>query len=168
MISQLIKKIEDSGVFKEWRKENREYYLVHAFLMIDPSIKQEWQIGYYSKKKDKIVTFCVNENITKNPEEEVFKKSGIVKKLDLKKVKIPYEKALNIAERFQKEHYPAHKTEKKIIILQNLNEELWNLTFISKAFSTLNMKISAENGKIISHNLTNLFSLDKNNKTIKE
>jgi len=161
MISQIIKKIEASAVFKEWKDLNKDYYLVHAFLMIDPSIKEEWQIGYYSRKKDKIVTFVVNKEITKNPEEKVFKKSGMVKKLDMSKVKIPYEKALKTAEKFQKEHYKAHDTEKKIIILQNLEEQIWNLTFISKAFSTLNIKINAENGKVLSHNLTNLFSVDK-------
>jgi len=161
MVLDIIKKLEDSDVFEEWKKDNKEFYLVHAFLMIDPVVKREWQIGYYSKKKDNIVTFVVNKEITKNPEEKVFKKSGIVKKLDMSTVKIPYEKALKTAEKFQKEHYKTHDTEKKIIILQNLEEQIWNLTFVSKAFSTLNIKVDAGSGKIVSHNLTNLFSFDK-------
>ena len=164
MVLKTIEKLENSNVFKEWKKENKYYYLAHAFLMIDPQVKREWQIGYYNKQKDKIVTFCVDKKITKNPEEDVFKKKGIVDKLDLSKVKVSYEKALKITEKFQKEKYSAHETEKKILILQNLEKQIWNITFISKAFATLNIKVDAEDGKIISHNLTKLFSFEPGKK----
>ncbi len=162
MISELVEKLENSNVFKEWKKQNKEYYLVHAFYMIDPQVKKEWQIGYYNKDKDKIVTFCVNDEITINPAEDVFKKSGIINKLDISKIKVDFEKAKKIAEKFQEEHYPEHETKKKIIILQNLEKHVWNFTFISGQMATLNIKVNAETGKVFSHNLTNLFSFDKN------
>ncbi len=160
VLDKILKRLEDSKVFKEWYNNNQNYYLVHAFLMIDPKVKQTWQIGYYNKKKDKIITFDVGDEIVKNPEAEVFKNSGIVKKLDLKRVKIDYKKAINIAEKFAKQHYPNYSIGKKIVILQNLDKQVWNITFISNSFETLNVKVNVEDGKVFYHNLTKIFSVD--------
>jgi len=161
VLDRILKKLEDSKIFKEWYQDNENYYLVHAFLMIDPQVKQTWQIGYYGKKRDKIITFDVGDEILQNPESEVFKNSGIVKQLDLKKVKVDYKKAMNIAEKFAKQHYPNYSIGKKIVILQNLDKQVWNITFISNSFETLNIKINAEDGKVFYHNLTKIFSFDQ-------
>jgi hypothetical protein len=160
VLDKVMKQLESSKIFKEWRKENENYYLVHAFLMIDPKVKQVWQIGYYNKKNDKIVTFDVGDEIFQNPESDVFKKEGVVNPLDLKKVKVDYNKALKIAEKFAKEHYPNYKIGKKILILQNLDKEVWNMTFVGISFETLNIKIDAKEGKIFYHNLSKIFSFD--------
>ncbi len=160
VLGNIIGKLESSKIFIEWHNQNTSYYLVHAFVMIDPKVKQDWQIGYYDKEKDNIVTFDVGKKIVQNPESEVFKKSGIVNKLDLNKVKVDFNKALKISENFVKKHYPAYAISKKIFILQNLEKLLWNITFISGSFETLNIKIDAVEGKVVFHNLTKIFSFE--------
>lgn len=160
-VGRIIKKLEASKVFKEWKKDNPDYYLVHAFLMIDPKVKQAWQIGYYSKEKDRIITFDVGKEILQNPEAEVFKKEGIVNALNVDKIKLWGDKALKTAEKFAKEHYTNYKIQKRILILQNLDKTLWNITFISNTFETLNIKVSAINGMVEFHNLAKIFSFDK-------
>jgi len=52
---------------------------------------------------------------------------------------------------------------KIIAILQNLENlgNVWNLTFVIAAFNTLNMKINAENGKIVEHKLSSILSFKK-------
>ena len=52
---------------------------------------------------------------------------------------------------------------KKIAKLQNLEEfgNIWNITYITLAFNTLNIKINPENGEILNHNLESLMNLIK-------
>ena len=52
---------------------------------------------------------------------------------------------------------------KTIAILQNIKPHgnIWNLTYITQAFNTLNMKIDASTGKILDHNHSSIFSFRK-------
>ena len=86
--------------------------------MLSASEEKEWQIGYYSKTKDDMKTFYVNENIRENPEEEVFKKPKTkIKELDPNKIKITFLEAIDKENKLQKEKYPSHSPFKKISIL---------------------------------------------------
>lgn len=182
---QAIEKIKDSDVFKKWKNENNNYYMSHVFTMIDPSVKREWQIGFYSSEKNNIVTFAIsyqegvdvdnknnndkkiidnnnlfNEKITKNPDSEPLDKNILI--LDISKVKISLNDALNIAELKQKEKYKSYTPIKKIVLLQNLNNsQVWNITYITNTFKTLNIKIDSESGEIIKDELFELFKIDK-------
>ena len=98
-----------------------------------------------------------------SPESEVFKKEKtVVKRLDIKKVKKDFEDAVSIANKFQREKYSTEIPIKKIVVLQNIDfGQIWNITFISKTFNTLNMKIDAGSGKVKKHELVSLFSMGK-------
>ena len=52
---------------------------------------------------------------------------------------------------------------KTIVILQNLSEfgNIWNITYVTHSFKTLNMKINAENGKILHHDIVSLMDFVK-------
>ncbi len=39
--------------------------------------------------------------------------------------------------------------------------DIWNITYVTEAFNTLNMKIDAENGRVLEHNLASVFSFRK-------
>jgi hypothetical protein len=155
-----IEKLEASDVFKEWKKENRDAYLTHAFIMIDPNIKQEWQIGYYTESNDKITTFDISEKIIKNPPAEAFKKEGAISKLDIEKVKVPFEKAAETADIIQKQKYSRCAATNKIIILQTITKQVWNITYVSVTMETLNIKIDAETGEVISDSMKSLFKIE--------
>ena len=156
-----IQRLESSDVFNEWKKENPNTYLTHAFIMLDPNIKKEWQIGYYNEETDKITTFNVNDKITKNPEAEAFKKEGAINELDIEKIKISFDKVLETADIIQKQKYSRCNPTNKIIILQNLNKQVWNITYVSNTMETLNIKVDAETGEVISDNITSLFKIEK-------
>ena len=159
-----LKALEQSDDFKVWHKNNKDTYFSYAF-NIPQENPNDWQIGYYSKKKDKITTFIVSgDQIEIKPEEEVFKKEETqVKKIDLGKIKLNLDNALSSADKFQKEKFPKDKSIKTIAILQNIQilGNVWNITYITEAFNTLNMKISAENGKVIEHSFSSIFSFRK-------
>ncbi|MBU0472211.1 MAG: hypothetical protein KKF89_01065 [Nanoarchaeota archaeon] len=161
LLKKAIEKIESSKAFKDFKEENPEFYLAHAFTIID-KIQQEWQVGYYGKKRDKVVVFITGETITKSPEEEIFKKPGHhVKELDLKKVKLTLETAINKAEELVKKKYSAEIVNKIICILQNLETELYNLTLITQAFNIINIRIDAKNGEVLRESRQSILGLKK-------
>ena len=154
-----IKTLEASKEFKDYRKENPDAFLAHVFYMPDALNKNVFQIGYYNPKKDRITTFFVEgKEITKNPEAEVFKEQeAVINPLDMKKVKLEVNEAFEIAEKIQKDKYNADSAVKKIAILQHLPlGQVWNITFVTSTFKTLNIKIDSETKKVVSDKLVSL------------
>ena len=158
-LRQALKNLEESKEFKKWHKENKNTYFSYAFNI--PQENDEWQLGYYNKKKDMITTFIVNrDSIKVRPEEEVFKKEGMkVGQIQLENVMLTFENAVSKANEFQQKNFPKEKGIKTIAILQNVPKlgNVWNITYITEAFNTLNMKINANNGKVLEHNLSSVF-----------
>ena len=159
-----LKKLEQSKYFKDWHKKNKNTYLSHAF-NIPQEMPDEWQLGFYSNEKDRITTFVVNGSaISIRPEEEVFKKEEAkVNEINIEKVKLTLETVLSKASEFQSKSYPKDKSVKTIAILQNIASygNIWNITYVTESFNTLNMKIDASNGKVLEHNLSSVFSFRK-------
>ena len=154
-LATLLSTVESSSSFKEWRKTNPTPYLVH-FLKIIESIPSPWIIGYYNEKSDKITSFFIEKEITTSKEEEVFKKEKKIPLLDISSITIDTDNAQELAEKVRKEEYPKEQPIKTIIILQCLDTAVWNITFITASFNTLNIKINAESGEITSKELTSL------------
>ena len=160
--SEALEKLNKSDIFCEWSRNNKNCYLVHGFLMLDPNVKQEWQIGFYDPGKDNITTFNVNSKITKNPESEVFKEEKRIGELEPDNINFFFDDACEKAEKLQKEKYPRHLPVKKIFVLQKLSgRQVWNITFVTQTFKTLNMKFDSKTGEIISDQLISLFRIEK-------
>ncbi len=164
---QIIKKLESSDEFVRWKKSNQNTYLTHALNMLDEHCFSGWQLGYYNKSSNKITVFEMGDRINICPEQEVFKEeSTLVKPLDIKKVKVELNQALESANKLIKDKYSKISFNKAVIILQNIEiGQVWNLTFIGKSFDVLNIKISSESGKVLSHDLKPLFELDGTKKS---
>ena len=150
-----LKYLENTNEFKEWHKNHKTHYLAHAFKLLDEANKHIWQIGYYGKASDKITTFVLEEGkeIKIIPDLEVFKQEkDVIKKLDIAKIKINSQKALDIAEDFVKKEYTAELPVKTILILQTIEQgQVYNISFITKSMGVINLKISSENGKVLEH-----------------
>ena len=161
-----LKKLEESSNFKSWKQKNKDTYFSYAFKIPQEMKSDDWQIGFYDKKKDKITTFIIaNGEITTRPEEEIFKKEEKeVNEINLNKVKLTFDNAIVKADEFQKKNFPKDRSAKTIAILQNLSElgNIWNITYVTETFNTLNMKIDATSGKILEHNFASILSFRKN------
>ena len=152
-VMDVVKKLEKSSKFKELNKKS---YLAHLFKMMDDLNKDIWQIGYYNEDGT-ITTFIIEKKDIKIvPEQEVFQKTKRkVKKLDIDKVKIDLDKALDIVKDLQQKKFSGNTPLKIMVVLQNIaNHIVYNITYITNSFNTLNMKIDAINGKVISYELT--------------
>ncbi len=160
-LQKTLDKLECSDVFKKFHQEHKSYYLTHFFCMYSKGVQSAWQIGYYSRKTDKIAVFEVDGEITMHQEEEVFKEKKFVKELKVEKV-MELENALEIVENYRKENYPQELENQKICILQNIEEGIvWNITLISLNFNMLNLKLRASDGQILKHSFESILRLGK-------
>ena len=162
-VKDAVLTLEKSEVFKKFKKDYPNAYLANLFSMMEPNNpKPEWHIGYYDKEKEKIVTFILSDEIIQNPESEVFRDGGHVTPVDLSKIKISLIDALQNAISHQKQKYPVDTPTKKIIVVQHIDGHyLYNMTFVTQTFKTLNIKVSTQDGRIVSSKLYSIFDFDK-------
>lgn len=142
-----LKEVEKFEKFKKFKEENKKCYLSGAFL----NEHNIWEFDFYCPEKHKITTFFVDDDIVIKPAEKIFQKEEkLVHEVNLDKVKINLDKALEIVEEEFKKKKTGEQVNKKIIILQNLDgTQVWNITYLTSSFNILNMKINVENGKIV-------------------
>ena len=162
-IKEAVKKLEKSEIFKKFKEEYPKAYLANFFSMIDPKIPEHvWHIGYYDVEKERIISFVMDEEITRAPESEVFRDGGHVTPIDLTKIKIPLDKAIENAIVHQKQKYPVDAPTKTIILVQSIDEHyVYNITFVTQTFKTLNIKISTQDGRVVNSRIYSIFDFNK-------
>jgi len=161
---QVVKDLEASEKFKRWKEEHAASFLAHVFMMFDEPNKNSFQIGYYNKDKDRITSFIVEDGkVEELPASEVLKDSGHeLEMLEIRKVQVSGEEALEIAGELHAEEYSTHPVMKKFFILQTLEgRPVFNLTFFTQDLKTINFKIDAESGEMLKHSLKELIHFDK-------
>lgn len=159
-LKEALVELTGSKVYKDWKKNNKECYLSYAFYVVDKE-DTNWKIGYYHSEEDKITSFDIGKKITIEPDEEVFKKEkNKVQAIKLDDVKLDLADAVSLANDVQKEEYVNENPIKIIAILQKLEgHQVWNLTFLTQNFNTLNFKIKADTGRILDKRLVSLMQL---------
>ena len=164
-LKQAFEKVSKNKEYKDSIKENKDIFFSYALMTIEKNETSPWQLGFYNEATDKITTFVIGKDeIAMQKEEEVFKKPGMeVNPIDMEKAKLKFNKVITKAEKFKKEEYPKEAISKTIAILQNLQGfgTIWNITFVTDSFKTLNMKINPENGEVMHHNLESLMNFVK-------
>ena len=164
-LKQAFEKVSKNKEYKDLIKENKNIFFSYSLVTIENNEISPWQLGFYNKSVDKITTFVIGKDeIAVQKEEEVFKKPGMeVKPIEMEKAKLKFSEITAKAEKFKKEEYPKEAISKTIAILQNIEDygTIWNITFVTDSFKTLNMKINPQNGEIMHHNLDSLMSFVK-------
>lgn len=158
-VLETIKKLESSKEFSAWKKSHKEAYLAHAFMMLDEANKDIWQIGYFNPKTNLISVFVVDKKISKNEDSEVFKEQKkMVTPLIARDVKFNEEQALTEAKKILDDNYKGNASVKSFMILQDIDEIglVWNLTFLTQQFKTINIKIDATTGECKGHKIVSL------------
>lgn len=147
-----IELIEKSKDFKEWKKQRKNAFMSHAFVMFDDDKEGEWQIGYYDPDKDRITAILATvDDIKIGTEEQVYKEPDkTVNKVHIEKVEILVHKALEIVDSLVKEKYKNEPVNKKICILQDIENFglVWNISLVTAAFNVINIKIDVGSGEI--------------------
>ena len=164
-VIEKIEELEGKKEFKNWRKTNKHSFLSYVMRVVENPPNDEWQVGFFDREKDKITTFGMTPKaISINSDEDVFKKEEeVIEEIERSKVKVSLMDAVDASRTMQEKKFPAQKPIKIISILQHLPElgTVWNVTYVTTNFSTLNFKISSENKKILDTKETKLFEFHK-------
>lgn len=149
ILKEFLKFIEDSQEFKQFKETNPDAILADVFT----TEKEDWQLDYYSQKKDKITSFTFENEKISSKESELFRKEKKeIIPLNLNNIKIPLKKAIEKINNEVKET-PSNV----IVVLQVIDEkETWNITYLTTSFRTINFKIDAISGEIISRDETSI------------
>lgn len=152
-LKQLISFLENNSVFNDWQSTYKDYFLAHIFVMLDEANIDVWQLGFFDKQKNMMTTFVVDKNVVKIiPDQEILKSGAEITPLDFDAVKISEFSAMNIANNLLRTEYSREKVAKTFFILQQIDAlPVYNITFFTVSFKTINIKISSVDGKIIHH-----------------
>lgn len=157
-MKEILTIVEKSDVFKEYKQENPDSYLVHYFSMHKSNDREE-QVGYFSPATKLVTTFSKEPAIAGS--DEPASKEDTVRKLDMTEVSVSLDDAIETAHHVMKENYSSQNVTQEICVLQNLGEQLWNLTFITSAFNMINIRIDAKTGDVIKHEQHSIMSLGR-------
>jgi len=97
-INEIMLRLESSESYKNFIKAYPENYLVHIFRIADSENNDEWQAGFYSKKTDLVTVFEISDKIKIMPPEEAFKEKSFIAPLDIGKVTVSFDDALQKSE----------------------------------------------------------------------
>ncbi len=161
--TELIPALEETETFREWKEKNPDAKIVHLFLLLDPGKDTKYDIGFYDPKKKLMTSFVADgemKDIEISESKEIFTKdTASINPLDMSKVKTSFEQAMETCRKLQQEKYAKHEPLKEVVILQKLEQgQVWNITYITKTFQTLNIKVDAETGEVVEDDLHQIFS----------
>lgn len=148
-------KLKENIEFKKFLRDNTDYYLVHILV---PEELNSLEFGFFSPKKNKIIIFSTNP-INKGNEDDVFKEGKTITKLEMNKIKINYDEAIQKATELIKKDHPKEIINKKIVLLQHIQEPVWNLTFICLNLNIINIRINAQNANMVRNNKSSLMDM---------
>jgi hypothetical protein len=151
-IKEAILKVEESAAFKKWKEKHKNAYLASVFTSDRDDIVS---INYYDDKTDKMYSFSSQKPEAR--EEDFLRKSEEILPLNLEKVTVTMEEANKKAGKVAETHYSEEKIVRTIRVLQKLDgKQIWNITFITINYKTINVRIDSSNGEVIAHNKTSL------------
>ena len=105
-LKQALERLDKSKEYKDSIKGNNNIFFSYALVTIEKNEASPWQLGFYNKSTDKIMTFVVGKDeIAVQKEDEVFKKPGMeVKPIDIEKAKLKFNEIIKKAEEFKKKN----------------------------------------------------------------
>jgi len=158
-IKEKYNKLVKTEMYKEFIEHNPEYKLTHLFFVSESDNLIDEQIGFYSEKVDKVVSFDLIRHSVSEPENAA-KTSGTIPDFNVEDIKVDITDALKISKKLIDKEYSQHNTTKSICILQVLNKVLtWNITIVTNTLHMINIKIDAKDKSIISHSAQPIMSL---------
>ncbi len=161
------KTLTQSPKFTEWITQNPQYKLAHCFFLKDSKAKNDWHFGFIDEKSQELVNFIVHNTkiIQENHTELAKEPNQQVLPLDIKKVTITKEEAEDILLKVVEEQKQGGITT-TIFLLQHIPMigTVWNLTAVTLAWKTLNVKIDAQTGEVKLTSTKSLFDVKKSDK----
>ena len=148
-----LAKLTSQLLFKDWHKNSLDSFLAHAFMMLDEANKDIWQFGFYNPESKKMVTFIVNKSVEQSSEQDVLESGSPIQKLPVEDIKISVDEALKTAKDIMQKEFKKEAPIKEFFIIQKLEQTVFNITYFTQSFKTVNIKIDAKSGDVLSKNI---------------
>jgi hypothetical protein len=166
-ILDIIKAVKENKQVEDFLYKNGEAYLAHLFAMFDEANKNEYQVGFFSPEDNRIHVFLYDSELNtciKNAGEEPFKEpDSEINELNVNNIKVDIKDALNKA--IDETKKMKEIITKKILVVQNLDGiDLYNFTFVTVSMKTINIKLDASTGELISSDVFSLMDMAKGKK----
>ena len=158
------RELEKTIEFKKFHENNKTYYLAHGFAQLNKDFEptKNWQIGYYSKEKDHLAIFDIN-NLQEPSFEEAFKDGGIIEELKIEDEQISLEEALDLAKKKLFDDYKGEIVNTVLVIVQAIEgEPTFNFTFVTQNFSMITIHVNARTKTITKEIKNSVLDLKKN------
>ncbi|RMF06539.1 hypothetical protein D6764_02020 [Candidatus Woesearchaeota archaeon] len=160
-VQELHEKLRGSSIFKEWKDKNKNAFLANVFSSFEKEDDYDIHFGFYTESDDLLTPFVIDGkgNVTQSKADKVFRHpESIIEEVEIDRVKIEPHEALKSARNDVKSKKPTFNETKAIGILQKKNNtHQWNITLVGQNMDIFNIKINAEDGKIISSSEVKLF-----------
>ena len=174
---QVLRRIEGSDEFKNFKKEFEDSFICSAFFVVDFESQSETkQLDYYIPSKEEIASFLLDiDSRIKLSIDDIFQKDNRILKKISTEFKIGFEDAVDIA----KEHLDIEniKQEKEtgtkgneeinkvIAVMQKINEsQIWNLTCMIGGTNMFLIHIDSDTGKILKKEKVNIMNFIRRGK----
>ena len=143
--SQLLKKIESSQEFKDFKTNHPSVQLIAGFFIIDLIDTNNQQSLDYSID-DEIFTFSIDDNRIIIKEDKLIEDPKFKKLTPINKdIKIDTDQLLDIVIKETQKNKINNKLQKIIAVLQKLdNQQVWNLTCMLDGLLILNIIIDSQ------------------------
>jgi hypothetical protein len=137
---------------------NDEVYLTSFMTqLVTRADEPVWSLHFYDPLADAIYTYDAQTGEVRGPD-EVLKEGSFIPELEIGNVTVSFSEAIDSA---YEAALPETAFVRVIILLQVLDEvETWNVTFMNERFHSLNVRIDATSGRIISKEPFELFGFD--------
>ncbi len=160
--------IVNSETFHSWFAKNPKVQLSHFFAQINQNYipTSAWDLGFFNPEDEKITVFTLNEAneiIQKNTDDVFKQKQAKVHTLDPKELDnfLDFKDSIVYCQKAIEDSFPGIDSLRGsgFAILQTLQDDTkeeesllptWNISFITKKLSFLNIKLEASSGKLIS------------------
>ncbi len=149
-----LKKLKKSDLYKDI---DENAYLTHVSMMEEDKSKSGWEFGFYNPLTKKVSVIESNPLKLREPD-DILNRDGDVEELDLDKVKISVDQLNELVDKVAKKENVSLIT-KKILILQKIKKTIWNITYLTKDYNLLNVRIDAENGALLHSEFHSVFDL---------
>lgn len=144
--------------FLAWKERNPGAELVHVFVLREAGAPETCDVGYYNEKTGVMASFTVapDHGLLKLREDDEILKDAAqqIQPLSIADVLVEFDDALEKATTLQQQKYTNDSALKHIVILQKLPiGQVWNITFVTRNFKTLNIKIDTTTGRVLEDKL---------------
>ncbi|MFH1182054.1 MAG: hypothetical protein V1702_03790 [Candidatus Woesearchaeota archaeon] len=150
---KLVYGVEAGEIFKKWKEAHENSFLASVFGMTG---NEDLTLNYYDKDKDKMYSFSCKSPC--EPNEQDFVKSGEeILPVRVETIKVPIAEALKKSYGVAEKNYSEQRLVRTIFALQVLGgKQVWNITFITADYKTINIRIDCISGDVIGHTVAKL------------